>query len=304
MAIAIEALSQTEQFKNYLDSLQDPGSFEQRLVLEATRFKIDRLEEHLPRGLTPDQLAATILLNLQQDYDFVVTDLPAEFQAKESLHSIHPECTNQIGIYYWGEIQKGKKVENFRVACLSLHFLDMGDKQVMYINNVQGELNEERRGHFSHREVRRVFGKLNSHFREDWRVGLVRQVIEYARDRSMEVKGRVPGVFWFLGDSLPEYPLYSLYYVQTFLQSGIPLENIEFAQLPKNVQLRWRDTVDFLQTKTLDERLHLLALATDEYAKSYRRFKYQWFREKAIDLSTFEANTAREGLRVFAEYLS
>lgn len=231
----------------------------------------------------------------------MIVDLPAEFQARESERFIHIGNTNQIGVHYTGEIQKGKGNVDFRIACISLHFRDIDGTKSMCLEDVQGELKESK---YSRREVRRVFGKLNSYFGEDWRVGLFRQAIGYACDRGMEVKGRVPGVFWFLGDSLPQYPLYSLCYVQTFLRSGIPLENIEFAKVPDYVQLRWGDVVNFLQTKTLDERLHLLALATDDYARLYGRLKHQWLREKVIDFSIFEANTVREGLRVFAEHFS
>lgn len=301
MAIAIETLSQTEQFRKYMDLLQDPGTFRQKLGLETTKFKIDRLKEALPPDLTPDQLATTILLNLQQDYGSMIVDLPAEFQARESEHAIHVGNTNQIGVHYTGEIQKGKGNVDFRIACISLHFRDIDGTQSMYLEDVQGELRESK---YSCREVRRVFGKLNSYFGEDWRVGLLRQTLNYAYDQGMQVKGKVPGIFWYMGSSLAEYPFYSFCYVQTYLRVGIPLENIEFKPVSDDVQIKWGDAVNFLKTRDQEERLHLLTLAIDDYAKSYRRLRYEWLKEKTIDVFTFDANTEREGARVFAQYFS
>ena len=61
---------------------------------------------------------------------------------------------------------------------MGLHFHDLGDSQVMCLDNVQGEIKE---GEYTRREVQRVFGKLSSHFEEDWRVGLLRQAAQYGQ---------------------------------------------------------------------------------------------------------------------------
>lgn len=301
MPIEIGTLSQTEQFRKYIDSLPDPEAFRQKLALEATEFKVSLLERALPQNLTSDQLTASLLLNLQQDYDSLITNLPAEFQAKESKSAIHIGNTNQIGIYYAGKIQNGKGNIKSRIACISLHFRDIDGAQTMYLEGVQGELKESKH---PRREVRRVFGKLNSYFGEDWRAGLLRQPVKYAYDQGMSVRGTVPGLFSFIATSLPEYPIYSLCYLQTYLRIGVPLEDIEFTQVSAEIQTKWVDAVNFLKTKTQEERLLLLAQATNEYARSYRRLMHQWLREKTIDVPTFDESTKEEYARIFAQHLS
>lgn len=299
MSITIERLLQTEQFKRYMDLLPNPNAFLQKLDWAATECKVSQLEGAFPKDITVDQLVSSVLLNLQLDYDSMITNLPMGFTAKQSKLYIHACNTNQIGIYYGDEIRNNTELDN-RIACVSLHFRDMDYTRYMYIENVQGELKERK---CPRRDVRKIFGKLNSHFGEDWRVGLVRQLVQYAHDQGMEVRGQVPGVFSLLRNSLPEYPLYSLNYVRTYLRSGIPIENIEFKFVSEEVQPRWDAARDFLKTKNPEERLHLLDLASKEYTESYRQLRHQWLEER-IDGPTYDTSCKREFGTVFEKYLA
>lgn len=82
------------------------------------------------------------------------------------------------------------------------------------------------------------------------------------------------------------------------------MENIEFRAVPDEIQPRWDTAMDFLRTKSQEERLQLLDQASREYAESYRRLRHQWLKEKTIDVPTFDASCEREFGRVFEKHLS
>ena len=301
MLITFGEVLQTDRFQEYVESLRDPNAFLESLDWELNERKINRFKKVLPDDFSVDQLVSSLLLNLQQDYDAIITDLPPGFHARETRErTVHVGNTNQIGIHYEGEIKKGEDKSDTRIACVSFHFRDIGGGHFMYLENVQGELKE---GHYSRREIRRIFGKLNSHFGEDWRIGLLRQPLKYARDQGMEVKGNVPGVFYFIRDSLIEHPIYALNYVQTYLRLGLPLEDITFNPTPKEIQARWDRAISFLETETPEERLRLLSLAAREYTKTYDRLHHQWLEEEDINYPMFEAGCKKEFARVFTKYL-
>lgn len=299
MNITAKELLGTKQFREYLGSLQDPNLFLQKVNSEVNTYKIDMLNNIFPKDFSLDQRVASLLLNLQQDYDTMIKNLPGEFQMKES-GLIHVGNTNQIGVYYNGRIQRGKERFGSRIACVSLHFRDISGAQIMHIESIQGELIERR---YSRREVRRVFGKLNSYFREDWKVGLLRQLCGYAHDRRMGVKGEVPGIFCFFGSSFREYPMYSLNYVQTYLRAGVSLENIEFRPVPDDVKTRWDMAINFLKNRNPEERLSLITSAAKAYTNSYTQLRSKWLEEEAKSQG-FSVSNEMEFARVFTKYFS
>lgn len=298
----IQMLLRTQQFRRYVDSLPNPDAFLEKLGLPETQCKLTSLEEAFPEEFNPEQVKESLLLNLQQDYDSMVSDLPPDFRARESKAAIHVGNTNQIEICYDGKINNKINRENVRIACIGLHFRDIGNARLMYFENVQGELKEG--GYYSRREVRRIFGKLNSHFGDDWRVGILRQLIKYAHNRDMEVRGQVPGLFYFFASSITQYPLYSLNYVQTYLKSGISLEHIEFKPIDHRTRGIWPKAMVFLATKNQEERLGLIRLAAGEYAQSRDYLRHQWLKEKTIDCETFDESCEEEFARVFEKYFA
>lgn len=288
----IHELLKNQKFKKYRDSLGKGPEFDR--YARKARF----LDKVWPEDFTVDQVVDSLLLNLHQDYDSIITDLPSEFSARDCESSIHVGNTNQIGIFYTGKLSKEVEVSDYRMACLSVHFRDNGEKG-MYIENIQGEIPEE---NFDRRGVRRIFGKLNSHFGEDWRVGLLRQTADYARAKDIKVKGKVPGVFAFIGHSISEYPMYSINYVRTYLQIGIDLEDIEFARLWEGLH-SWDAAVKSLKTKSPEERIERLSSAANEYGKSYRRLWRECYNESKLNLDEFYEQSQEECKRIFAEYL-
>ncbi len=304
--IEMKLLEQTEEFKKCVTSLENPDFFLNKYkeaVNDDGEYLIERLSKVFPEELTQSQWISSILLNLQQDYGAIISDLPDEFRSEESKSCIHVGNSNQIRVYYNGILRKGGEKANKWVACIGLHFRDMGDAQVMCLEDIQGELREGSR--FSRREVRRIFGKLNTHFDGDWRIGLLKQPIQYARDREMKIIGRVPGLFFLFGSSIAEFPMYSLNYVRTYLQSGIALEDIEFDKIQRDdLRTTWDTALDVLKTKDHAERLHLLNSAANEYIKTYDIFYDRLLNDKMFKYSEYEKRLQEEFARVFEKYLS
>ncbi len=300
--ITIERLLQTEQFQAHIATLEDPEEFLQTVDWAVNDYKVSQLLKAFPKDLTVDQLVASLLLNLQQDYDTIVTNLPPFFSARESKIWIHPGYSNQIGIHFEGKLRK-MDVEDAkrRVATFGVHFRDIDGTQCMYLDSIQGELKEGR--HTTVREIRRVYGKLATHFGEDWKVGLLRQAMEHAHAQDMDVRGRVPGIFCLIGSSRPEYPLYSLNYVRTYLSLGIPLEKIEFNPVPDDIPANWDGALSFLQTIDPEEQQQRLGAAARDYARAARQL---WSKINITrpNLATYNALWDNAFTQVFEEHLS
>lgn len=130
---------------------------------------ISIITSNAPDSLDSESLDKFIELNLSHELEDMITKLPVKFEAKRQLDLIHPGNINQVGIYFKGEISdkfNSKRISP--IASIGLYFNDENGRDVLNITGIQGELTEDIRG-YSRREVRRVFGKLNTFFEEDWR---------------------------------------------------------------------------------------------------------------------------------------
>src|SRR3989344_2864621 len=191
--------------------------------------KINRFLEYFPSFLSEDELFSSINLNLKFNFDNLQIPLPENFNIFESKTAIHIGNLNQLSIEY-----SGAESEKRRIACLSLYFLNRDKQRELRLNNIQGEIKPTRFGYFFNkkRKIHRIFGKLDYFYGKDWRAGLIEKIKSFGEKEGMKVIGEMPGIFSHLGSSISEYPLYSLYYLNSFLKAGIPLENIDFRGVP------------------------------------------------------------------------
>lgn len=295
MEITKELLLKYEKFQKHLNSLENKDSFIDRLDSFLQSYKLENFKTNIPKDFTFVNFADSLLLNLQQDYNSIISNLPSDFIARESKERIHIGNVNQIGIYY-----QGKK----RVACLNVYFQDKSGSKFMYIDNIQGDIKSSTINS-SLKEIHKTFGKLNNYFGEDWRAGLSKQLVDYAKTRDIKVKGKVPGLFFLFESSITDYPIYSLNYVQTFLRSGIPFEDIEISPLQNGFEWAdslWSEAISSLKLKDLEDRLTALNSASKEYTKFYNDSWEEIYKD-CSKFEDFKLNCKKESIKVFEKYL-
>jgi hypothetical protein len=300
----LDFLLQDMHFKKYLDSAHNPKKVLDRWEKMLDTNKVHELLNTFPKTLDKDEKYSSLLMNLTIDYNQIINRLPKGFSLIESNEpdSTHVDNTNQIDIYFNDILSKGiNEPSTFKVACMSFYFLDTKKGKELRIENIQGEISTAS-GYFSDNEIKRVFGKLSTFYSVNWKQGLLQQVYDYGKEQGMTIKGELPGIFYFYShrSSLPEYPIYTLDYLTTYLKIGIPLDNIIIRTVPEDIKSRWEKTFSFLRTKTDEEKVSFVKQAADAYRKEFRQNKNDLYKHQ-LALSAFENNCKKTYERVFSE---
>ncbi len=303
---SITKLLNNEHFKNYLDTTPNPNKFINRLEKISETNKIGRLLRCFPEELSEDKIYSSLLMNINMDYNEVFQKVPTDFEINESINRIHTGNANQIGINFKKNIPKEKKnleEETRRIACASFYFLDTEEGKKLLIENIQGDIHRGT-GWYTDREIMRVFGKLNTFYKTNWRVGILQQVYDYGKMQKAEVKGIIPGLFALWSVSIQEYPMYALDYLSTYLKIGIPLENIEFKNATyQNINPNWQNIIPFLEKKTTEEKIQIVRDAANAYRKAFKTNRDGWLFKNAITMEEYKSNCINAYERIFSTML-
>ena len=200
-----------------------------------------------------EEKARSISMNLNFDFDSMNINLPQDFEIHRS-ESLHPENIIQYDITYSDPVfLKGIKSI---AADFGFYLSREKSENFLTITGVQGRLSTIRFGFQdkfresddenydvlkkrSIKAIKRVFGKLNHFYGEDWRVGIIREIKKVSEEKNLGLRGFVPGTRDVGTLSIPMYPMYSIYTFNSFLKAGICEDNIYFSSSHPNLEFTW-----------------------------------------------------------------
>lgn len=301
---------QTDEFQEKLKSHPNADSIHNKLTDDSSNWIYRRILEKLEEKVDENNVLESFFLNANINYGKIFPSLSTEFTVKESTKKIHVEVIHQAEIYFNGDLTNNSKKKNSaRIATLGFYFSKTNEGTELHIENIQGDIHTSS-GNYTNREIMRVFGKLNACYDQNWRAGIAQDIKNYGVEQEAVVKADIPGLFYFLDSSMPQYPLYTINYLNTYLNIGIPLDNIEFGQTPDTntkhvfVNSLWKDVTTFLETKPLDEQTKLLADASKEYGTLHKQYELEWLSNDHISTDDYEANCERAFKKIMKETFS
>lgn len=230
---------------------------------------------------------SSIILNAEQNYGAMISDLPNGFFSRETECNVHIESQNELEV-----MCKENNVDK-RIITASVYFLDNSGEKTMYVNNIQGNPAKPKK---ISKENMRLYGKLNNYFEENWRVGIAKQLKEYANKENLKFKGVVSGLFSHWGAGVKTYPVYSIDYVRTYLSAGLLIDEIEFEDakftsgdyISEKKQINclepWNIIKDYLRSKDMAESSDFLFSIRKQYLDQrkeiYKTLEDENFKEK------------------------
>ncbi len=116
-----------------------------------------------------------------------------------------------------------KNAKGCRIATVGGYFHYTGTTPTIRITNVQGA-NGPVPGSEAHRKHQEQYRKLSEALGENWRVHLVKRVVNYAKERDWRVVGEMPGRFLMMCAPLAsdgEYARQIRQYKQTYRKAGL-----------------------------------------------------------------------------------
>jgi hypothetical protein len=243
-----------DNFKNYFSTLGITSAKEKE---KTVNYIYNRLSNHIKNKndvfrsikligilyshLNVEQQIESVIYNLQFNFNKIPINLPEGFIKKTNYVDGHVESPNEIKIIY---VENNNKQD---VATFNIYLIKKGESVELRINNIQGAV---RSSHFLHKNVnyRRFFGKLNNYYKDDWRVGIVKQVNEFGKANRLKLKLELPKIYSAKSTG-NQYLLSILDYLETGLKAGISLENISVFNVHKYVPNK-SETKSLLDYKT------------------------------------------------------
>jgi len=304
----LDFLLRNTHFKTYLNNAHNPEEVLDRWEKALDTDKVHGLLKAFPKTFDEDETYSSLLLNLTANYNQIINKLPEGFsviEAEESNELVHLGITNQIDIYFNNILSKERhKPSTSKIACMSFYFLDSKKGKELRIEEVQGEISTAR-GHFSDKEIQRVFGKLSTFYGVNWKQGLLQQVYDYGKELGMNVKGEIPGIFHFYNgtSSMPQYPIYTIDYLTAYVNIGIPTDDIIISPVPEDIQSQWDKAFSFMKTKTNKEKDLLMKRANNAYREEYKLYKKD-LDEQKLTHSDFEEKFKKTYIKIFSEVFS
>lgn len=196
----------------------------------------------LPNGLTPKEKAESLLYNLNYNFSKFRLKLPENFILEKEIISKHPGAPNELNIRY-----KTASKENLDIATINFYFVKKGNSVELRVNVIQGLLNTKRKD-INRKEVFDNFNKLNSFFKEYWRVAVIRGIKDFAKKGDYKLICEMPRNWEYGGVSpvvINRYLKYSFEYLESFIKAGIPVENIDFQRVYKGTDSKTKQEFDF-----------------------------------------------------------
>lgn len=229
----------------------------------------------------------SISLNLSLDLNEMKINLPKNFNIRPS-NLIHPENIHQLSILY--NESKNSSDNDLWIASTGFYLLAGKEQNKFIINSIQGQLKYPEKDKIIKKRGSRIFGKLNSFYKEDWRVGIIKGIKDLGEKKNLEVFGKMPPIFYLFGSSTAEYPLYSTYNLLSFLKADISLDNILFENTPIDFKSNWNSIIPKIREEDLSKGILSLENLSREYRKFYSNQKNLWLSSGEIKLNEFEKN--------------
>ncbi len=182
----------------------------------------------LPRNLSLDDRIRIALINLEffKRNNLRVTIAPKFKISKcESDWWLHPECPIQF------EISK----EGQRIATFSFYVIPTQNELEIHVNNLQGvqEGYPTLEPPFL-RYTKDDLKELTELLKVNWRTHIIRLIKEKFSELHPKIIGDLPKLFKFIDHNKAILMLRQ--YVQTYLQAGIPIENISVHNVNENYE--------------------------------------------------------------------
>jgi len=260
---------------------------------------------------------SSISLNLGFDFNKIKISLPKNFEICKS-DFLHPENVNQLNIFSINK--KNSLEERLHIASMGFYLSKKNKNNFFILTGIQGEIhsrnpsfdrnkiepNSGKKGNFltkreMKRKTHRIFGKLNNFYKTDWRTGLIRELKLFGKEKGFEMKAEMPPIFYLIGSSISKYPLYSMYFLNSSIQSGISLKNINFKKTPIEFKEEWKK-IKLKIVKTPEENFDYINNLSIKYRQFFSVQEQLLFEEEKIGFEEYEKNCINKFKELVEEF--